>query len=67
MGRYPNFQKANHKLCQQDLMKNIWCPFYEDCLYEAADLHCLLDCSQCENANVNFEEDWRNRNVYCLL
>ena len=59
MIRFPVFPQKNSKMHQQDLMKNIWCPFYKVCLDEAAKNNSLMDCSHCENAGINFEEDWR--------
>ena len=67
MDRFPIFRKETYKLRQPDLMKNIWCPHYDDCLDNAAERNSLLDCSQCNNSTINFEDDWRNRNIYCLL
>jgi hypothetical protein len=67
VNRFPVFHRETGGLQQQELMKNIWCPFYEDCLEEASKRRSLMDCSQCENAKINFEEDWRDRNFYCFL
>lgn len=67
MDRFPIFHREIKSIPPQNLKKNIWCPFYEDCLDEAAKQNSLMECSQCENANVNFEDDWRYRNIYCLL
>jgi hypothetical protein len=67
MDRLPIFHKMTGKLHQQDLMRNIWCPFYEDCLDEAAMTNSLMDCKQCENSTIDFSEDWATRHYYCLL
>ena len=67
MDKRPIFHKENRNLHQQDLMKNIWCPHYDDCLDEAATHNSLMDCSRCEHAGINYEERWRFHRIYELL
>lgn len=67
MNILPVYHKGNGKLCQQDFMKNIWCPFYEECLEEAALSDTLMDCSHCDNSSTDFSEDWENRRYYNLI
>ena len=67
MNRFPIFHKEDHELRQQDLMKNIWCPHYDDCLDEAAKHDLLIDCSGCEHSGVNYEKHWRFPQIYELL
>jgi hypothetical protein len=63
MSRLPVFHKETGKLRQEDLMKNIWCPFYDECMYEAAKKGSLMDCSQCNFSTIDFREDWGNRYI----
>ena len=67
MRRCPIFHKEQGKIRQQDFIRTIWCPHYDDCLSEAAAIGCLMDCSECENSTINFKNTWRNRYIdYCL-
>ncbi len=67
MTRLPIFYKGDGKTQQEDLMKNIWCPFYEDCLEDAARSNFLFDCRQCDNAGIDFTDDWKFRHMYHQL
>jgi nucleoid DNA-binding protein len=67
VNKFPVFHRETNKLHQPDFEKNIWCPFYEDCLEEAARLNLLMDCSQCENAKVNYKEHWKFKRIYILF
>ena len=67
MERYPIFHKESPKLRQPDLMKNIWCPYYEDCIDEAATNNSLMDCSHCKHSDVNYEENWRDNQICHFL
>jgi hypothetical protein len=67
VNKLPVYHQETRKQRQSDFEKNIWCPLYEDCLDEAARLNLLMDCGQCENAKVNYEENWRYRQLYNLF
>ena len=61
MIKAPVFHKENAKVQVENFLKNIWCPFYDICLEQAAKSDTLLDCSECDNSTINFKDDWENR------
>ena len=67
MDRFPIFHKEAHALDQEDLMKNIWCPHYDDCLDVAARKDLLMDCSGCAHSQINYEKYWRYYRIYDRL
>jgi hypothetical protein len=67
MERFPLLHRSVKKIQQHDVMKNIWCPFYDDCLNEAAMADCLMDCSYCEGSTIDFRKDWANRYTFDFI
>ena len=61
MSKLPIFHQENSKIKQQNFSKNIWCPSYEECLFQAAMANSLMDCSQCDELDIDYKEDWKNR------
>jgi hypothetical protein len=67
MDRHPIFHKENKKIQQMDFAKNIWCPYYDECLDEAAASNALMDCCECANLNIDFKDEWGARYSFCAL
>lgn len=61
MKKSPLFHKGSAKIRQQDFLKNIWCPFYDICIEEAAKSNTLLDCGECENLKTDFKKNLQDR------
>jgi len=56
MNRSPIFPVLGNKTDTHEFIRNYWCPHYDMCLNEAAEINRYLDCSSCAYKNIQKRE-----------